>query len=315
MADEYCVVIPAHNSERFLATTLASVYRQTRAPQDVIVVDDGSTDRTVKVAVEAGARVVSTSGQHGPSVARNLGVNSTSAPLIAFLDADDEWLPEHVATLMPAFGDAATTFAGSNAEKFGSELGLVAPRIGAGAVTDLRDLLISENPVIQSSAIVRREAFVTAGGYDESMRFSEDYDLWTRVAETGEFHHVNSATVRRRMHAGQVTQRFRTDLVHAWWVVRRKTVSRRLRSASQFERLRVLQLLDQAAKLDIDWAVWTGDSAMLSIIRDEMRITDEELGLGTRLSAVGGFGQPALRLSQDVRCGSRSLLQFIQGQR
>ncbi|MBC7842752.1 MAG: glycosyltransferase family 2 protein [Gemmatimonadaceae bacterium] len=315
MTDEYCVVIPAHNSDRFIAATLASVHGQTRAPQDVIVVDDGSTDRTVEIAAEAGARVVSTSGQHGPSVARNLGVHSTSAPLIAFLDADDEWLPEHAATLLPAFDDVATAFVGSNAEKFGSELGTIGPRKGAVHAADVRDLLISENPVIQSSAIVRRDAFMTAGGYDESMRFSEDYDLWTRVAETGEFRHVNSTTVRRRMHAGQVTQRFRTELVHAWWTVRRRTVARRLRVASQFERSRVLQLLDQSAKLDIEWAIWTGDSTMLSIVRDEIRITDDELHLGTRLSTVGGLSHPALRLSQDVRCGSRSLLQFIQGQR
>ncbi len=315
MRAEYCVVIPALNSERFLGSALASVARQSVTPVETVVVDDGSSDRTVPIAEAAGASVVSATASRGPSAARNLGVSRTSAPLIAFLDADDEWLPGHAAKLLDTFADAEVVFAGSNAEKFGSELGVVGPGISGDGVSDLRDLLITENPVIQSSAMLRRDVFRAVGGYDESIRLSEDYDLWTRVAEVGQFRTVNEVTIRRRMHSGQVSQRYRGDLVRAWWDVRRRTVARRLSRASQFERVRVLQILEQAARLDVDWAIWTGDGAMLAIVREEMTATDEQLGLGTRLSAAGGLGQPALRLSQDVRCGSRSLLQFFQGQR
>lgn len=315
MKTDYCVVIPARNCDQFIAGALASVERQTVRAREVIVVDDGSSDSTVAVARSAGARVVTTSGARGPSAARNTGVAQTTAPLIAFLDADDEWKPDHAATLLPVFADARTAFAGSNAEKFGAEAGLVGQRDGKSGVIDLKDLLISRNPVIQSATIVRRDTFVSSGGYDESLRLSEDYELWTRIVEKGAFHYENAATTRRRMHPDQASQRFRRELVHAWWVVRRRTVARRLQAASQFERVLVLQLLEQAAKLDLDWAIWTGDSAMLAIVRDELQLSDDELGLGTRLRAVGGMGQPALRLSQDVRCGSRSLLQFLQGQR
>lgn len=315
MAAEYCVVIPALNSERYLGSALDSVARQTVQPVETVVVDDGSHDRTVHIAAEAGATVVSAAGSRGPSAARNLGVARTSAPLIAFLDADDEWLPDHAARLLTPFADADVVFAGSNAEKFGSELGIIGPGKTGDGAADLRDLLITENPVIQSSAVLRRNAFSAVGGYDESIRLSEDYDLWTRMAEVGQFFTVNAVTIRRRMHSAQVSQRNRGDLVRAWWNVRRRTVGRRLEKASQFERARLLQILDQAAAQDVDWAIWTGDGAMLAIVREELRVTDAQLGLATRLSVAGGLGQPALRLSQDVRCGSRSLLQFFQGQR
>jgi glycosyltransferase involved in cell wall biosynthesis len=284
MSASYCVVIPAHNSERYLGTALDSVARQAVAPVQTVVVDDGSSDRTQAIARAAGATVVVAPASQGPSAARNRGVAHSSAPLIAFLDADDEWLPDHASRLLQLFDDADVVFAGSSAEKFGSEVGIVGPAAESDTSTDLRDLLITENPVIQS-------------------------------AEVGRFNAVGAATVRRRMHAEQVSQRYRGDLVRAWWHVRRRTVGRRLSVASQFERVRVLQILEQSARLDVDWAIWTGDGAMLTIVREELRATDEQLGLGTRLSAAGGLGQPALRLSQDVRCGSRSLLQFFQGQR
>ncbi len=315
MRAEYSVVIPAFNSERYLGAALASVARQSVAPSQVIVVDDGSTDGTSSIARLAGATLLSFPASRGPSAARNLAVSQSSASLLAFLDADDEWRPDHAAQLLGAFADSSVVFAGSRVEKFGAESGTVGHDFATDGSTDLRDLLVTENPVIQSAVMLRRDAFVAAGGYDEAIRLSEDYDLWTRVAEVGRYFPVRAVTVRRRTHCGQVSQRNRGDLVRAWWNVRRRTVRRRLISASQFERAHLLQMLEKSARLDVDWAIWTGDGAMLAIVREELHTTDEELGLGARLSPAGGLGQPALRLSQDVRCGSRSLLQHFQGQR
>jgi glycosyltransferase involved in cell wall biosynthesis len=311
----YSVVIPAFNAARFIDAAIRSVQAQTIAPAEIVVVDDGSTDSTVSVAKSLGAFVVSLPSQSGPSTARNIGVKLTSSPLVAFLDADDVWLADHAASLLAAFDAPQTVFAGSYAEKFGSESGVVRPGISGDGVKDLRDILLLENPINQSATMVRRASFYAAGGYEATMSLSEDYDLWNRMAEQGSFHFVDRVTIRRRMHAGQLTQQFRGDLVRAWWVVRLRAVSRRFRDASQLERHRVLQILERVAKTDVDFAIWTGDSSLLAIVREELRTADTALDLGQRLSAAGGIGQPARRLSQDVRCGSRSLLQLIQGQR
>jgi glycosyltransferase involved in cell wall biosynthesis len=311
----YCVVVPAHNAELFLEGSLESVKRQTVPPDEIVVVDDGSTDRTAEIAVSLGARVITHAEALGPSAARNAGVAATSAPFIAFLDADDTWMPDHAELLLASLAQSNSVCASSRAEKFGTESGIVGSELPENVPTDLSDVLITENPVIQSAAVVRRDAFRESGGYDPVIRLSEDYDLWNRLADIGPFSFVAKATVRRRMHAQQFSQRFRGELVRAWWDVRRRTVERRMRTGSTAVRRHLVQLLEQSARLDVDWAIWTGDVSMLSIVREELRVADEYLGLGRRLSSVGGLAQPSRRLSQDVRCGSRTLLHLFQGQR
>lgn len=313
MLTDYSVVIPAHNAEAFIAASLASVAKQSLRPREVIVVDDGSADRTGQYAREAGATVIAQKQSLGPSASRNLGVSRCTAPLVAFLDADDEWLPDHAERLVQALDHPGAVFAGSDAVRFGFESGLMTTDFSGDEPVDLRDLLISENPVIQSSVMILREVFDEVGGYDESIRLSEDYELWTRVADRGTFAYVKSPTVRRRMHFAQASVQFRVELVSAWWHVRRRTAARRLDAASAIERESVLRLLTRASHSDVEWAIWTGDSDMLTLVRDELSETDEVLGLKGRLGTVGGLGVPALRLSQDVRCCSRAVLRILKG--
>ena len=92
------VVIPAWNRARELPAALASVARQTAQPAEVVVVDDGSTDRTAEVAAAHGARVVRHEENRGVSAARNSGIAAASHDWIAFVDSDDEWLPRHLQT-------------------------------------------------------------------------------------------------------------------------------------------------------------------------------------------------------------------------
>ena len=313
MLTDYAVVIPAHNAEEFIAASLASVAQQSLLPREVIVVDDGSLDRTGQYAREAGAAVFAQELARGPSASRNLGVAQSTAPLVAFLDADDEWLPDHAERLVQALNSSGAVFAGSDAVRFGFETGLMTTDLAGDVPLDLRDLLIAENPVIQSSVVIQREVFNDVGGYDETIRLSEDYDLWTRVADCGTFAYVKVPTVRRRMHFAQASVQYRSDLVGAWWHVRRRAAIRRLDSASSIERESVVRLLTQASRSDVEWAIWTGDADMLTLVREELSETDKALGLKGRLGALGGLGVPALRLSQDVRCCSRAVLRILKG--
>lgn len=93
-ADTVSVVIPCYNGERFLSEAVASALGQTRPPLEVIVVDDGSTDRSAELAMSLGptVRVIRQSNQ-GESVARNRGIDEARGEWIAFLDADDSWMP------------------------------------------------------------------------------------------------------------------------------------------------------------------------------------------------------------------------------
>ena len=81
------VIIPAYNAEATLGRCLSSLHRQSRPPDEIIVVDDGSTDGTAKVAQRHGARIIS-QGNAGPAAARNVGARAASGEVLLFTDAD-----------------------------------------------------------------------------------------------------------------------------------------------------------------------------------------------------------------------------------
>ena len=90
------VVIPCYNREPFLAETIESVLKQTRPVGEIIVVDDGSTDRSAEVARSYGARVISMNRNRGHAAACNAGVDAARGDLLAWLDADDYWDAERL---------------------------------------------------------------------------------------------------------------------------------------------------------------------------------------------------------------------------
>ena len=106
MADA-CVIVPAHNAEATLVRTLDALEPQVRAcGADLVVVDNGSTDGTAALVARRGIRMVRRDGSGGPAAARNAGIDATTAPLIAFTDADCEPAPGWLRALLDALGDA-----------------------------------------------------------------------------------------------------------------------------------------------------------------------------------------------------------------
>src|SRR4051812_3635959 len=96
------VVIPARNRAHVLLRALASVKAQAAPPKEVIVVDDASSDGTAEVAEAFGARVLKHPTSLGAGQARNSGIVAAETTWVAFLDSDDEWLPDHLQTVLAA---------------------------------------------------------------------------------------------------------------------------------------------------------------------------------------------------------------------
>jgi GT2 family glycosyltransferase len=237
------VVIPAYNRAELLPRALASVWAQEPLrPAEVVVVDDGSTDRTAAIASENGARVVGHERNRGAAAARNTGVAAAGQPWIALLDSDDEWLPHHLDTL---WGHRdGRVLAGGAAMRHGELAGDVryAGTASAGPL-ELRSpaqIAFPENPLPASGVLVRRDAVVAAGGFDPSLRYAEDFDLWMRVLERGPGVALPVVVYRWNGHAGsksthrhgpRETQRriVRSYAGRSWWspdlMERRATVA------------------------------------------------------------------------------------------
>lgn len=200
-------VIPCYNGERYVAQAIASVHAQTRPVDEVLVIDDRSTDGSREVAEAAGARVVLQEQNSGPSEARNTGLRLAQGEVVAFLDADDVWAPTHCALVVGLLEQAPEAVLGFGRSAYTALPHLVSPAtMPAGRPVDALELMMYENLVTQSAAVVRRRVALDVGGYEASMRHSEDYHLWLRMAATGPFVCTHEITCWRAMHAAQASR-------------------------------------------------------------------------------------------------------------
>jgi glycosyltransferase involved in cell wall biosynthesis len=176
------VVIPAYNAARFLPRCLESVFAQTLKPDEVIVVDDGSTDNTAALAEELGARVIS-QPNGGLSAARNTGIRNASSEWIALLDADDLWAPEKLehqaACIRP---ETVLVYTGI---RFFDDHGSRGEQPAIDPVRAAKMLRYC-NP-IPCTYLVRREALLLDGGYREDIRSLEDWEMLVRLQNVGKF--------------------------------------------------------------------------------------------------------------------------------
>jgi glycosyltransferase involved in cell wall biosynthesis len=202
------VVIPAYNRPEMTVRAVRSALAQRPdPPAEVVVVDDCSTDGTGDAAVAAGARVIRHPENRGEGAARNTAIREAREPWVALLDSDDEWLPDHLASLWP-YRDGRVVL-GSTAIASGS--GAAAGRLWGRehdtpqALASPADLLRGGNALVASSVLVHRETVLEAGGFREDLRFGADLDLWLRVLERGHGLVSPAVTVRYHLHEAQVS--------------------------------------------------------------------------------------------------------------
>ncbi|HEU4799888.1 MAG TPA: glycosyltransferase family A protein [Gemmatimonadales bacterium] len=212
------VVIPSFNARPWLGEAIQSVRGQTLPPDEIIVVDDGSTDGSVEAAREAGAtQVLSDGTNRGPGGTRNRGIQAASGDLVAFLDADDRWLPDHLersVACLERHPDTDIVFSGYRL--FGESNLELPSRVESGRALDLSVELLDVNHVLQSAAVARRGALLAVGGYDEARRYGEDFELWLRLSMNSKFVSTGAITVEYRTHPAQVTARPARMYQGAW---------------------------------------------------------------------------------------------------
>lgn len=190
---KFTIVIPLFNKVLHIERAIKSVLSQSFQDFDLIVVDDGSTDGSASLVLSSGDSRITLIQQDnaGVSAARNRGINTARGKFIAFLDADDEWRPEHLETLNSlteryhGAGLYATnyTFYHSNGREFAATLKGIPKNQPEGLlISYFRTAGLGHPPVCASAACVPRVIFDEVGVFPIGKRMGEDLDMWGRIA-------------------------------------------------------------------------------------------------------------------------------------
>ncbi len=204
------VVIPTYGREQYLDETLGCVFAQTFQDFEVIVVNDGSPDRTadrLRPWVDNGKIRYIEQPNQGQAVARNTGIGLARGEFLALLDDDDLWPPDKLAwqvDLLAAQPAAVACY--GYAKSFGTSESFRLPAAHGpeGLVSD--EVLRGNFILSPGQVLVRTAAVRSLGGFDIAMRGSEDWDMWVRLGRTGPFIYREVCALYYRQHAVSTSQ-------------------------------------------------------------------------------------------------------------
>lgn len=206
----FSVIVPLYNKEDTVARALRSVLAQDETDFEIILVNDGSTDGSVasaKKVEDSRIRFYETKN-HGVSAARNLAAEKANGTLLAFLDADDTWEPDHLTLLKRLYQDfpSSALFATSY-DIFFQEGHIVNPSFNGlpegwcGVLDDFFGMSLTYRIAWTSAVAVSRDAFLSAKGFNTNFAVGEDTDLWIRLALSGPVAFCNVRTATHRLDA------------------------------------------------------------------------------------------------------------------
>jgi glycosyltransferase involved in cell wall biosynthesis len=218
------VVIPTYNRARYVEEALTSVLDQTYDRVEIVVVNDGSTDDTDAVLAQYRQRIQYIhQPNRGVAAARNRGLAAARGELVAFLDADDVWLPEKLARQVHCLAqDLTVGLVHTDAMYWQAETG---SQLLRHAETYYQGhcyaRLFLGNRIVTSSVLLRRECLEKSGIFDEAIRRPtvEDYDLWLRVARVFAFAYIPEPLVLYRVHPGNASQDHHTLMQYELYVL------------------------------------------------------------------------------------------------
>ena len=198
------VIIPAYNAERFVASAIESVLAQTRPVQEIIVVDDGSTDGTAAVVRAFAEVTLLEQANRGPSAARNLAIAHANGEYIAPLDADDVWPVGRHDRLSELLDNNPQVDYVLGRQRFLIEPGAPLPPW----LPTLDPDVVAQQELGRPTGVLlaRRSLFETIGTFAEDMRYGEDADWFLRCADGGAtVIEIDDVVMYRRLHGDNMT--------------------------------------------------------------------------------------------------------------
>lgn len=208
------VIMPAYRAERTIRRALMSVLEQTVQPSEIVIVDDGSDDGTLAAAREISERSKSirfdirSQANRGAGSARNVAIAASTGAFMAFLDADDEWLPTKLERSLDVLGQTGADIVSHDFIAVGVD--------GEHYVDCSRHFRAADDVFVgqmlrgfiaNTTVLVRREMVLGAGGFDPSLRSGQDYELWLAVVQRPgcRLHVFPEALTRYHVTPGSIT--------------------------------------------------------------------------------------------------------------
>ena len=249
------VLIGAYDNELTLPRAIASILAQTESNLELIVIDDGSTDRSAAVATEAigsdpRARVMRLERNVGIARSLNAGLRAGAAPVVAIQDADDHSEPGRLARQLAVLeSDPRIAVVGSRMREVDAAGRVLRPRT-TFAAGDVGDVLMRFNPIPNSSAAFRCAPALAIGGYDQRYRYAPDHDLWLRLAERHRVVALDEELSTRVMGGENVAARAERAQIAEALAIRARALRRRrtLRGAGGLVRPAISYLVPIRAK-------------------------------------------------------------------
>ena len=220
------VVIPVYNGENYLRETLESVLRQSYPAHEIIVVNDGSADRTSSIAHEFEERIrVLDRANEGVSASRNAGIANASTDWVALIDHDDLWERDHLrnlARVIASHPESDICYSGGREFIPDPVTGVFRPGeiIPFPSHDELPRMLMERCAFIPSATAIRRSTVLAAGGFDKRYVNLQDWELWLRLFHRGaRFIHTPEPTLLYRIHPASRTHKALQTLRHSVGVV------------------------------------------------------------------------------------------------
>ncbi len=218
------VVIPNYNYANYVGEAVESVLRQTYNSVEIIVVDDGSTDGSKEVLSSYGGEIKTIfQDNSGVSAARNNGANQSSGKYLAFLDADDIWLPRKIEAQVKLFEENENLgLVHVGVEDIDAEGNAIEINTDGLAGRVSRELLLFERSVILgggSGFMIRRDLFEKLNGFDLNLLTSADWDIFFRAATESEVGFVPDVLLKYRMHGSNMhgnVKRMEREMLYAF---------------------------------------------------------------------------------------------------
>lgn len=252
------IIVPTYNRENVIGRALRSILRQTYSSYEVVVVDDASTDGTESVVADLQdprIRYIALQENQGAAHARNVGIREAKYDYIAFLDSDDEWLPDKLELQMKKMLKSSEQFAMVYCRMRGLS------RDGSGTFVcpqqdyvkeilegDLFKPLLFQNVIGTPAMVARRECLEQVGGFKETLHCLEDWELILRIAKRWKIGFVDKILVQIHRSQGSVSTNTTWYLIARCYMV--SLYRQEITELGMMDRVKK-QILDVAAKKNL----------------------------------------------------------------